>query len=52
MAPRNPARPVVRELADELKVAAAGGPLESASERVAPVLDKIGEHFGRGPKPI
>jgi hypothetical protein len=44
--------PVVRELGAELKRAAAEQPREDAAARLAPILDRLGEHLGIGPRPL
>jgi hypothetical protein len=43
--------PVVRELDRELQRAVADGPREDWRARSAPILDRLGEHLGVGPRP-
>lgn len=43
--------PVVRELAGELKRAAAAGTIEERVEQMRAVEDRLAEHLGLGPRP-
>jgi hypothetical protein len=43
--------PRVRQLDRELKRAAAGGTYSERVERMREVSDRLGEHFGLGPRP-
>ena len=43
--------PVVREFGQQLRRTVAEEPREEALARAAPILDRLGEHLGIGPRP-